>query len=288
MSKSKPTEKREVYPGKFAAVPEAILYSSAVVSLSDGAFRLLVCLLSRHNGANNGHLSATQSALRPHGWASKSKLERALTELVEHRLLVRAREGGPHCAALYALSWLPILNYNGLHLTPDTYPRGAWADYRATDNGKARRRVSRANGKPRDSGGIAPAYGAMRATDGTLHGQPIAPKSEKIAPYQGAHCPVSWGEIAPPYGEQETESPLDTGQSEANSRFNRPSVRGQLHSCQCQVGYDGEVLDLLPCPRCGGAPTVLELARGDLPPLWLVSCRNARCGVRPGDTAGCA
>ena len=106
------TTKREAAPekpsGNYAAFPHAVTGSPAFINLSDAAVRLLVELVSHHDGWNNGILHTTYTALRTRGLGSQSRVESAFTELIESGFIVKTRNGGLNLGPdTYALTWLP-------------------------------------------------------------------------------------------------------------------------------------------------------------------------------------
>ncbi len=125
--------KREAAPekpsGSYAALPDAVTGSPAFINLSDAAVRLLVELVSHHDGWNNGILHTTYTALRTRGLGSQSKVERAFTELIESGFIVKTRNGGLNLGPdTYALTWLPptskdrLGNEKNMPLLPKPYP----------------------------------------------------------------------------------------------------------------------------------------------------------------------
>lgn len=125
--------KREAAPekpsGSYAALPDAVTGSPAFINLSDAAVRLLVELVSHHDGWNNGILHTTYTALRTRGLGSQSKVERAFTVLIESGFIVKTRNGGLNLGPdTYALTWLPPSpkdragNEKYMPLLPKPYP----------------------------------------------------------------------------------------------------------------------------------------------------------------------
>jgi hypothetical protein len=84
------------------------LDDTAYINLPDPAKALLLDIARQYNGSNNGDLCATLKTLKPRGWASNSKLWRALGTLLDSELLILTRQGGRHKCSLYALSWESI------------------------------------------------------------------------------------------------------------------------------------------------------------------------------------
>jgi hypothetical protein len=125
--------KRESAPekpsGSYAAIPDAVIKSQAYINLSDAAVRLLVELVSHHDGFNNGMLHTAYTALAKRGLGSHNKVERAFGELMNSGFIIKTRSGGlnagPDC---YALLWLPATpkdragNQKDMPMLPRPYP----------------------------------------------------------------------------------------------------------------------------------------------------------------------
>lgn len=124
MARKKPPEQ---VPGRFTAVPHAVLDSVAFMGASHPAKALLCELMRQHNGSNNGHLQLATSWLKPRGWTSVGVIHRAKQELVARNLVVKTRMGGLNAGPdLWALSWFPVSNYLGLDMRHGQYQPGAW------------------------------------------------------------------------------------------------------------------------------------------------------------------
>ncbi|CAG2140979.1 hypothetical protein LMG31506_02442 [Cupriavidus yeoncheonensis] len=92
----------------YSKLPHRIQFSPAFRALSATARALLLDVISRERGSNNGDLIVSRSIFAPMGWTSDQKLRRALEELMTAGLLIRTVAGRQRVAARYALSWLPI------------------------------------------------------------------------------------------------------------------------------------------------------------------------------------
>jgi hypothetical protein len=113
----------------YGAFEHRVADSPAYANLSFSARSLLVLLvrqLTKDN--NNGHLQATFAWMRPYGFDSQHTIIRGIRELVAHGMIYRSRSGGyQQGAALYAVTWLPIKNREGLSL--DGFMPCAWRDW---------------------------------------------------------------------------------------------------------------------------------------------------------------
>jgi len=180
----------EAIRGQYAAIPRAVLDSTAFMQTGHHAKALLFELLRQHNGNNNGHLHLSYAWLAKRGFNSRDVVKRAQMELIEHRLVVQTRMGGlnagPH---LYALTWLNISNFIGLDLRPQEYHPGAWGSLDQLPEIKNARSVP-----PRGKGSTAPRYRAVPP-----HGKatPLA------VPPHGTEKAVFGALTVPPHGNNE-------------------------------------------------------------------------------------
>lgn len=107
--------------GWFFRVPTEVLDSPRYCALSFKARALLLDLGAQFRGHNNGDLAAPWSWMKHRGWKSKDTLKRALDESLATGMIELTRQGGMHCASLYAFSWLPINECGGkldVHANP--------------------------------------------------------------------------------------------------------------------------------------------------------------------------
>lgn len=112
MARSRLKSKGRTDRGGFIAIPNALHDYPAFSELSGTALKVLLGLARQYRGANNGDLSASHTQAVRWGVGSKTSLAKALSDLQEHGLIIRTREGvfinpGGRCA-LYALAWKPI------------------------------------------------------------------------------------------------------------------------------------------------------------------------------------
>ncbi len=88
---------------------------------------LLYELMRQHDGRNNGHLHLSFKWLKTRGWMSANSIQRGKIELLERQLILKTREGGLNAGPdKYALTWLAITNYVGLHIASKDYQPGAY------------------------------------------------------------------------------------------------------------------------------------------------------------------
>jgi hypothetical protein len=78
----------------FVMIDKAVYSSLAWRTLPDPAMRLWIDLRTLYTGGNNGLITPTFASLRPLGWTSKSKSERALAELIGRGFLRYTRKTG--------------------------------------------------------------------------------------------------------------------------------------------------------------------------------------------------
>lgn len=93
----------------YSKLPHHIQFSPAFRSLSGTARALLLDVIARERGNNNGDLLVTFTTFIPLGWKSNGVFRNALAALVASGLLVVTKEGRQRTAARYALSWLTIM-----------------------------------------------------------------------------------------------------------------------------------------------------------------------------------
>jgi hypothetical protein len=109
---------------RFARIPDSLMQSPAVMSLSHAAFRVLCVLaigarppgiIKDKDPGRNGVQAITDSHARKYGINSRQTVYRALDELLERNLIVRTRDGHKSKThfALYAVAWLPITHRDG-------------------------------------------------------------------------------------------------------------------------------------------------------------------------------
>ncbi len=126
MTKRKAPER---FAGTFSAIPHRVMDSAAFMGAGHIAKALLLDLMRQVNGANNGRLHLSYEWLtRKRGWKSRDTIKRAQSELVERGLVVQTCKGGLNKgASLFAVTWLPISDFNGLDFAAKDYQPGAWA-----------------------------------------------------------------------------------------------------------------------------------------------------------------
>ena len=121
--------KRDGGGGAVLIVPHVVLNSPAYLTLSGRAIKLLYDLTMQYNTYNNGALLASWRYMsEKRGWTSADQLAKAKAELIEKLLVVQTVQGLlPNKASWYGLTWLALDNIKGLEITPNNWPRGAYA-----------------------------------------------------------------------------------------------------------------------------------------------------------------
>lgn len=94
--------------GSFVALPHELLNSAAFTYLTPKATKLLLDIAAQYKGRNNGDLCASWQVMRKRGWNSRTTVDRAEKELLEHGLIELTRQGGKHMPTLYAITWRAI------------------------------------------------------------------------------------------------------------------------------------------------------------------------------------
>ena len=117
-----------VEAGSYVAITHNLIRSHAFTNLSAHAVKLLMDLLSKYNGSNNGDLSAPFSTMHEErGWKSKGTLDRAIKELRIAGFIEISRQGGRHLCSLFALTFYPVDECNGIHdIKATTKPKSLW------------------------------------------------------------------------------------------------------------------------------------------------------------------
>ena len=126
--------KRDGGGGAVLIVPHVVLNSAAYLTLSGRAIKLLYDLTMQYNTYNNGALLASWRYMsEKRGWTSADQLAKAKAELIEKLLVVQTVQGLlPNKASWYGLTWLALDNIKGLEITPNNWPRGAYARWQKT------------------------------------------------------------------------------------------------------------------------------------------------------------
>ncbi len=105
--------KKPVYKG-FVLIPHRVVDSPAYQTLKPNAKVVLLAILRKHNGMNNGYIQASYAMLQNDcNISSDSTIATALSELKERQLIFTTRRGGlsngsERVQACYALTWLPL------------------------------------------------------------------------------------------------------------------------------------------------------------------------------------
>lgn len=123
----------------YAAIEHRVIDSEAYADLCHSTRSVLTMLARQLNGKNNGHLQATASYMERYGISEKS-VQRGIASLIEHGFVYRScadriKPGAndwKRIAAKYAVTWLSIINRDGLFL--DGFVSCAWRNWQP--NGK--------------------------------------------------------------------------------------------------------------------------------------------------------
>lgn len=117
----------ESIAGSFSAIPHVVLDSQAFTGATTSAKALVFAIIRQLNGRNNGHIQLSSSWLKRQGFTS-STIYKARDELIERGLIIQTKWGGLGIGVnLYAVTWLTISNYVGLHITEAGFRQGEWA-----------------------------------------------------------------------------------------------------------------------------------------------------------------
>jgi hypothetical protein len=111
MSRASGSRKRSLaVAGSWLPVPLDFLRSKACAELSPLGAKLLLDGLSMlgPNATRNGDISLAPKIMRLRGWSGRSSLAAAISELIEHGLLVKTRQGSRLDCSLFALTLYPL------------------------------------------------------------------------------------------------------------------------------------------------------------------------------------
>lgn len=130
----------------YAAIEHRVIDSPAYADLTFSARALLLLIVRQQTKDNNGRLQATFSYMRRFGFASERTLARAIAELIAHGFIYRSRAGGyQQGAALYAVTWQPIKQREGLFL--DGFLACAWREWAPSEKKSPPAEKQETNGK---------------------------------------------------------------------------------------------------------------------------------------------
>jgi hypothetical protein len=107
--------KRRTNGERYAMLPDEVLRHPAYTTLPYSTRAVLTAICAQFNGLNNGDLCCTWSTAKTYGIRCKQHLVKGLALLIEHRLIVKTKQGGkkPLGPCLYALTWHPIHERRG-------------------------------------------------------------------------------------------------------------------------------------------------------------------------------
>lgn len=127
--------KRDGGGGAVLIVPHVVLNSLAYISLSAVAKSLLYDVAMQYNTYNNGALLASWRYMNEkRGWTSADQLSKAKAELLERDLIIQTVQGQrPNKASWYGLGWVALDSLNGLEISAQNYPRGAYSRWLPTE-----------------------------------------------------------------------------------------------------------------------------------------------------------
>lgn len=121
--------KKSINGNSFTALRHDLINSAEFIALSVSAKVVLIVLLAKYNGFNNGDLSAPQNKAKEIFGLSSRTLKLALDELVEKNFLIITRQGGKNQCSLYALTCFKLntISKNGIVIQQETIrPLDSW------------------------------------------------------------------------------------------------------------------------------------------------------------------
>ncbi len=169
-------------------IPCEVMESAAFTTLQPYAVLTLIAA-AQYSGKNNGDIAITWDTVRRYGLRSKEQLVKALRVLLEHRLLLKTRQGGkrPMGPCLYALTWRSIdTRERGYDqgITPSLVPRHEWAEWVPKQNdGTAHSPGTRLTELPTVHG--AAVNGTAGGPQNEINGTVRSPPSKNLARGRG-------------------------------------------------------------------------------------------------------
>lgn len=121
--------KKSINGNSFTPLRHDLINSAEFIALSVSAKAVLIVLLARYNGYNNGDLSAPQNRAKEIFGLSSRTLKLALDELVDKNFLIITRQGGKNQCSLYALTCLKLntITKNNVEIVKETFrPSDSW------------------------------------------------------------------------------------------------------------------------------------------------------------------
>lgn len=138
MSKSYAQAKGRRANRPFKMLYDDMLKSKAFRYLTGNELKVLMYLISKYNGSNNGNLEILFSDVKSEIALTKPTLSTAIKGLIEKGFIVRSREGGKNTCSLYALTCYPVdecLSPSGLsvhYLKPTLTSSDDWKVFNKT------------------------------------------------------------------------------------------------------------------------------------------------------------
>lgn len=175
------------------------LRSRACAELSPHAAKLLLDLLALlgPNATKNGDLSLSPKVMQVRGWSGRETLRSAVSELLEHGLLVQTRQGGRKDCSLFAVTLYPLdCDLRKLDVGPGSYTSRDWEtaglNTPTEENPAAWRRARKQFGMTRHgtkSPELVPPRDKVTKRN---------PEKEALCPATGQNPPISGIGVAPP------------------------------------------------------------------------------------------
>lgn len=99
----------DLFSPAYTELPSEFINGDEYYGLSFRAKALLLDLIGRYDGENNGRLSIIFADMRDRGWNSSSTLNEAIKDLIEARKIILTRKGGSGGVCnFYALTCYPV------------------------------------------------------------------------------------------------------------------------------------------------------------------------------------
>lgn len=131
MGNKRKNKKNRKSAHNFMRIFHPVMDSSAYLSLSYPAVKLLNDICRQYNGINNGDLCVAWTLMKERGWKSRATLFRAIRELEKKGFVVLSRQGGRNKPNLYAVTQYSIDECKGkLDINATHTPSNDWKKYK--------------------------------------------------------------------------------------------------------------------------------------------------------------
>lgn len=114
------------FSGGFTPLRHDLANSSEVDSLSGSALKILIALMGKLNGENNGNLSLTYEEAFTRFGFSKTTTSKSLKELEEKGFIIKTRLGYKSVSNLYAVTFVKLSKVEHINQSATARPSDDW------------------------------------------------------------------------------------------------------------------------------------------------------------------